>query len=71
MEQFKNILLGFLIALVLCLSYQLHTHQSRDHYNEDYTQHETDRRSERSDEMFDRFLDLIIELKKLENDKQI
>jgi len=70
MEQFKNILLGFLIASVLCLSYQLHTHKDHNHYDEVYTEEEVGR-LDRQDEMFDRFLDLIIELKKLENDKQI
>jgi len=61
MEQFKNILLGFLIAIVVCLSYQ------------NYKLINTPQKSVATNsqqEMFDSFLNLVKELKKIEQENK-
>lgn len=61
MEQFKNILLGFLIAIVFCLSYQ------------NYKLINTPQKSvanHSQQEMFDSFLNLVKELKKIEQENK-
>jgi len=60
MEQFKNILLGFLIAIVVCLAYQ--------NYNLKNTPQQS--AVSNQEQMFDNFLNLVKELKKIEQENK-
>jgi len=62
MEQFKNILLGFLIAIVVCLSYQ--------NYKLINTPQKSVATNNSQQEMFDSFLNLVKELKKIEQENK-
>jgi len=67
MEQFKNILLGFLLALVIVLGCNLYSLKKQ--ISEMPTKEQT--QDVRQDQMFNNFLSLVKELKKLEQeDKQ-
>jgi hypothetical protein len=67
MEQFKNILLGFLLALVIVLGCNVYSLKKQ--ISEMPTKEQT--QDVRQDQMFNNFLSLVKELKKLEQeDKQ-
>ena len=67
MEQFKNILLGFLLALVIVLGCNVYSLKKQ--ISEMPTKEQT--QDVRQNQMFNNFLSLVKELKKLEQeDKQ-
>lgn len=63
MEQFKNILLGFLIAIVVCLAYQNYNLKQSASVN-------TVNAVDKQQEMFNNFLNLVKELKKIEQENK-
>lgn len=64
METVKNIILGLLIGIVLCMGFEIHNLKKQ-------TEHTVLRTDKEDFVMFDKFVEMVKELKKLEDETVI